>query len=471
MKFEYLFPDIGEGIHEGVLQEWLVQEGDLVKEGQSVAEVETDKVTAEIPSARTGTVQELKFKKGDTINVGDVFIVIETEGGAGAAETGAAEAKQPAPAGTEAMKEEETDAGSPAVPEGAKKKDLDEKEEVVEEETAGVVGEVVASSREIPPSTEGREAAPRAAETRKALATPVARQMARDLGVDISSVEGTGPNGRVMKEDITKAAGSGRPAEAARKTQPAAAGSEPGRPAAPLDSSEERVERIPLSKIRQTIAARMTQSRFTIPHTTAMDEIDITALDDFRKKYKDVLKDEGVSLTYLPFIIKATIIALKQYPEFNSELDEATNEIILKHFYHIGVATDTDRGLMVPVVRDADRLSIVELAKAIEDVTGRAKDNEVELKELKGSTFSVTNYGSIGGYFGIPIINYPEAAVLGLGRITKKPVVEGDEIVIRKVLPLSLSYDHRTIDGASGARFLNTLRDLLTDPEMLLLKS
>lgn len=470
MKFDYLFPDIGEGIHEGVLHEWLVQEGDFVKEGQPVAEVETDKVTAEIPSARTGTVQALKFKKGDTINVGDVFIVIETEGTEAApAESGKGPeggAAEPAKAQAGAVTERAGDGGSQAVPAGATKQELDEKEEVVEEETAGVVGEVVASSREIPPSTEGREATPKAAETKKALATPVARQMAKDLGVDIDTVSGTGPNGRVMKEDIQKAASAGRPAEA--KTQPPAE----ARAVSPPEVSEEgRVERIPLSKIRQTIAARMTQSRFTIPHTTAMDEIDVTALDEFRKKYKDTLKEEGVALTYLPFIIKAAIIALKQYPEFNSELDEENNELILKHFYHIGVATDTERGLMVPVVREADRLSIVELAGAIEDITGRAKANEVELKELKGSTFSVTNYGSIGGYFGIPIINYPEAAVLGLGRITKKPVVEGDEIVIRKVLPVSLSYDHRTIDGASGARFINTLRELLTDPEMLLLRS
>lgn len=470
MKFEYLFPDIGEGIHEGILQEWLVKEGDPVKEGQPVAEVETDKVTAEIPSSRTGTVLELKFKKGETINVGDSFIVIETEGEAAAAEeTGASPGQQRKKEGGGALTEEATESASQTVPEGAKKQELDEKEEVVEEETAGVVGEVVASSREIPPSSEGREGAPTEAEVRKALATPVARQMAKDLGVDINSVTGTGPNGRVMKEDITKAAAE-KEADKAREVKSGTA-----LPQSRTDTAgyrgEERVERIPLTKIRQTIAARMTKSRFTIPHTTAMDEIDVTALDDFRKKYKDLLKEEGVALTYLPFIIKAVILALKQYPEFNSELDEEADELVLKHFYNIGVATDTDRGLMVPVVPEADRLSLVELAGVLADITGRAKENKVELKELRGGTFTVTNYGSIGGYYGIPIINYPEAAVLGLGRITKKPVVIGDEIVIRKILPLSLSYDHRTIDGASGARFLNTLRDLMTDPEMLLMRS
>lgn len=488
MKYEYLFPDIGEGITEGTLFAWLVKEGDPVKEGQSVAEVETDKVTAEIPSARTGTVLELKFKVGDTINVGDVFIVIETEDKGGARPvqvTAAAPAEQEKieDANKGANKEikqevskEGTEAGGEAEPKELKKEDLKEKEEVLEEETAGVVGEVIASSREIPPSTEGQETTPEITDKKKALATPVARQMAKELGVEITAIQGTGPNGRVMKEDIKKAAESKAGAETA--TAAPAAGAVKAETGIPEKSESitalhggEPVERVPLTKIRKTIAARMTKSRFTIPHTTAMDEFDITALDTFRNKYKDVLKDQGVSLTYLPFIIKAVIITLKEFPEFNSELDEVNNEIILKHFYHLGIATDTDRGLMVPVVRNADKLSIIELAKAIEDITSRAKENKVALEELKGSTFSVTNYGSIGGYFGIPIINYPEAAVLGLGRITKKPIVVDDEIVIRKMLPLSLSYDHRTIDGASGARFLNSLRDLLADPELLLLKS
>ena len=461
MKFEYVFPDIGEGIHEGVLFEWLVAEGDFVKEGQSVAEVETDKVTTEIPSARTGKVLELKFKKGDTINVGDVFIVIDTEGDSSDSSK-PEDSKQDGEALKDKVEEDNlVDSKEP------KKDDLDEKEEVLEEETAGVVGEVVASSREIPPSTEGQETSPKTSEKKKVLATPVARQMAKDLGVEITAIEGSGPNGRVMKEDVKKASESKKETMREKPEQ-----AKPGEKlSASQVISEEKVERVPLTKIRQTIATKMAESRFTIPHTTAMDEIDVTVLDDFRKKYKEVLKEEGVSLTYLPFIIKAVIIALKKYPEFNSELDEENNELILKHFYNIGVATDTDRGLMVPVVKDADKMSIVELAQAIEDVTGRAKENEVTLQELRGSTFSITNYGSIGGYFGIPIINYPEAGILGLGRIVKKPVVEGDRIVIRKVLPLSLSYDHRTIDGASGARFLNTIRDLLTNPEMLLLKS
>lgn len=476
MKFEYRFPDIGEGITEGTLFKWFVKEGDFIKEGEPVAEVETDKVTADIPSARTGTVQKLNFNIGDTINVGDVFIVIDTEGGS---EAGTKEvinedvAKKEEIVEKGDIKAEALDNKSKAVPKEAEKTDLAEKEEVLEEETAGVVGEVIASSREIPPSTEGQEKAQQSSEPKKALATPVARKMAKDLGVDITTVDGTGPNGRVMKEDISKVAGpkADNGKVAATTTDAFVNTSTDTGIESSVETSVEKEERIPLTSIRKTIAARMSQSRFTIPHTTAMDEIDVTALDTFRNKYKEVLKEQGVSLTYLPFIVKAVILALKEYPEFNSELDEANNEIILKHYYHIGIATDTDRGLMVPVVRDADKLSTLDLAEAIESITTRAKENKIALHELKGSTFTVTNYGSIGGYFGIPIINYPEAAVLGLGRIVKKPVVIDDEIVIRKMLPLSLSYDHRTIDGSSGVRFLNTLRDLLADPEMLLLKS
>lgn len=435
MKFEYRFPDIGEGITEGVIMKWFVNVGDNINEGDSVAEVETDKVTAEIPSPKSGKVLELMAKKGDKINVGQVFISIDTSS-----------------EGVSTSEEEDI------------KQALPEKLEVVEEETAGVVGEVIASSDLIPPSTEKLTSVTKIDKNKKILATPVARQMAKDLGVDIAIVQGSGPNGRVMKEDIQNAKVIIPEQRQELKT--------PVKEIKPaLSILDDRIERIPLNSIRKTIAARMTQSRFTIPHTTAMDEIDITKLDDFRKKYKDVLKEEDIHLTYLPFVIKAVIVALKQFPEFNSSLDEEKEELVLKYFYHMGIATDTMRGLMVPVIREADRMSIVELAKAIEDISTRAKDNKIQLNELKGSTFSITNYGSIGGYFGIPIINFPESAILGLGRVVKKPIVRDDEIVIAKILPLSLSYDHRTIDGASGARFLNVLKELLGDPDLLLLKS
>lgn len=432
MKFEFEFPDVGEGIHEGVITKWLVKEGDEVSEGQSIVEVETDKVTTEIPSPRSGKILDLKANKGDTINVGSVFVTIQT----GSAST-----------------DEDVDSKNDKVEEV--------ESEIVEEETAGVVGEVVSSSMVIPPSDEIKKVVEVKSSTEKVLATPVARKLAKDLEIDINTIKGTGPNGRVMKDDIYKA--SEPSLEDIKKPEEIKK--------VPLQISDnEDVERIKLTKIRKTISQKMSESRFTIPHTTAMDEVDITKLYEFRKKYKEILKDD-INLTYLPFIVKATIVALKQFPEFNASLDEENDELVLKKYYNIGIATDTERGLMVPVVKNADKLSITDLAKAIEEISSKAKENKIELSQLKGGSFSITNYGSIGGYFGIPIINYPESGILGLGRVTKKPVVKYDEIVIAYVLPLSLSYDHRIIDGASGARFLNVLKELLSDPEMLLLKA
>ncbi|NMA85759.1 MAG: 2-oxo acid dehydrogenase subunit E2 [Tissierellia bacterium] len=425
MKYEFRFPDIGEGIHEGSIMKWLVKEGENIEEGESLVEIETDKVTTEIPSPKSGKVLELKFEEGDTINVGEVFVIIDILG--------------------ETVEELE---------------ELEEKAEVVEEETAGVVGEVIASSEEIPASTEGQITVSEKSREKKVLATPVARQMAKDLGVDITKVQGTGPNGRVMKEDIRKA---NETKKSIAETREMSVERE--------IITEDNMERIPLTRIRKTIAEQMTKSRFTIPHTTAMDEIDISELVEFRRKHKDKLMNEDIKLTYLPFIIKAVVKVLKEYPEFNSSFDEENEELILKYFYHIGIATDTDRGLMVPVLKDVDRKSVVDIAREIEDLSTRAKNNQVEISELRGSTFTITNYGSIGGLYGIPIINYPESAILGIGRIVKKPIVKDDEIVIAHMLPLSLSYDHRIIDGASGARFLNLMTELLKDPEILLLKS
>ncbi len=440
MRFEFQFPDIGEGIHEGIITKWLVNVGDMIKEGDSVAEVETDKVTTEIPSPKTGKIVELRANNGDTIHVGDVFVVIDTEGNA------------------EDVSPED------------KKDTLTEKKEIVEEENAGVVGEVISSSEVIAPSDENKSDSEDKSNVSKVLATPVARKLAKDLGVDINKVVGSGPSGRVMKEDIIKAS-----KEITVEKQKVVL-DETLKTTADLKQEktiieDERIERIPLTKIRKTISEKMTQSKFTIPHTTAMDELDVTELYEFRKKYKDSLKEEEINLTFMPFIIKATISVLKKMPEFNSTFDEENDELVLKKFYHIGIATDTDRGLMVPVIRDADRLSIIELARKVEEISNNAKNNQIELKDLKGSSFTITNYGSIGGYYGIPIINYPESAILGVGRIVQKPIIKDNEIVKAWILPLSLSYDHRIIDGASGARFLNMMKDLLENPEMLLLKA
>ncbi len=450
MKFDFKFPDVGEGIHEGTIVKWLVEEGQEIEEGDSLLEVETDKVTTDIPSPKDGKVLELKGKEGDTIHVGNIFVVLDIEGEEG-------EISAAGGGSGDAFKEED------------KEEKLGEKEEELEEETAGVVGEVLVSSQEIPPSHEvSRQKKDPQEREKKVLATPVARAMAKDLGIDINKLDGTGPAGRVMKADIQRA----KDLEKDKKEEV----EEVQRTSKTLELSQDeddgRYERVPLTRIRKTIAEKMSESRFTIPHTTVMDEIDVSQLDLFRKKYKDSLKEEGVSLTYLPFIIKASIAALKELREFNASLDEENQEMVYKNFYNIGIATDTDRGLMVPVIRDADKKSIVELAGEIVDLSSRARENQLELRELQGGTFTLTNYGSIGGHFGIPIINYPESAILGLGRIVKKPIVDKDEnIVVGKMLPISLSYDHRIIDGSRGSQFVNILKELLADPDMLFLKS
>lgn len=440
--YEYKFPDIGEGITEGTLLSWLVQEGDTVKEGQDLAEVETDKVTTHIPSAASGTVFRLHVKEGDILEVGKVFITIDD---------GSEEKKRPATAES---------APAPAIDPDTQKTepvpDLDDEEE---EEVAGVVGELVAGKGVIPPSEEGRAEKPRETKKKKALATPVARKMAKDLGVDINEITGTGPGGRVMKEDIQAYSHDDK----APKKDPPETASEPKK-----HSDGERREAV--SRIRQTIAQKMTESQQKLVHTTSMEEIDVSALFAFREKHKTRVGDD-IKLTYLPFILKAIVLGLKKFPVFNSHYDEENREIVYKDAYHIGIATDTERGLMVPVLFDADQKSILELAKEMEEIAEKARENTLTLEQLRGGTFSITNYGSIGGTFGTPIINYPESAILGVGRIQEKPVVRDGRIVIGHLLPLSLSYDHRIIDGAGGVRLIRFIEEALSDPEMLLLRS
>lgn len=446
--FEYKFPDIGEGITEGTLIKWLVDIGDEVKEGQDLAEIETDKMTTTIPSAATGKVHELHVEEHGTLEVGKVFISID-DGTKGAAPKETLE-DTPAPA---AEKEEK-----PSVKEESK--DINGEPERKTDEEAGVVGTLISSQEELPPSTEGTSTEKKAPVKKKVLATPVARKLAKDLQVDIHEIEGTGPGGRVMKEDIHKFADSKK----AMKEEPLPIKSEE------KIAHEQGERREPITRIRKTISQRMSESKNHLVHTTSMEEIDVSALVAFRERMKEVV-GEDVKLTYLPFIMKAIVLALKEFPIFNSTFDEEKEEIVYKQNYHLGIATDTDRGLIVPVLFDVDRKSIIELAQGIEELAELVRDNKFTLEHLRGSTFSITNYGAIGGSFGTPIINYPESAILGIGRIQQKPIVKDGMLAIGHLLPLSLSYDHRMIDGASGVRFMRFLEEALRDPDMLLLRS
>ena len=433
--FEFKFADIGEGIHEGKLLEWLVKEGDLIENGDSLFLVETDKVNAEIPSPLAGKIAGLKASVGDIIKVGDVVVVI--------------------------------DDGAGKISEAGKKSEGElEVEELVgvEEKGAGVVGEITISN-DVIPSFHEPQAVSASKKKKKVLATPVARKMAKDLGIDITEIDGTGTQGRVMKEDIQNFYSSRKPREAA--APPIVS----HHVQAPMEYKfEGPVEESELSSVRRIISDAMTASKQNIPHAVMMDEFDVTDLVIFRKEAKESAETKGVRLTYLPFIIKALSIALKEYPVFNSVYDKANEKIIYKKYYNIGIATDTDRGLLVPVVKGVDHLSILDVAQEMNKLIEESRDHTISLDKLQGGTFSITNYGAIGSLFGTPIIKYPEVAILGIGKIIRKPVfADNGEIVARHFMPVSLGIDHRIIDGADAGRFANRLKELLSSPKLLLM--
>ncbi len=437
MRYIFKFPDIGEGVHEGKILKWHVEKGQRVAMGDPVVQVETDKVVADIPAPRDGAVVDRFGAVGEIINVGDALIELEIEGVTGA-EAQAIAAEKPKP----------------------------RTQEPVDEVGFGVVGtiEVAGDAAVLPAGSEGLPAAPAAPEAaprRKALATPVSRAMARELGVDIDQVAGTGPGGRVMKSDIQAHL------DAQRTTVPAPAA---GAAAAAAQAPDVlRVEYEPLSMIRKAIARNMAVSKGTAAHMTVIDEVEVSELVALRRNQKDRLQALGVNLTYLPFVLKAVAGALKRHRSLNSQLDLENNRMIYKLDVNIGIAVDTDDGLVVPVIRHADRLTIVELAARIQEFAARARERKLTLDDFKDGTFTVTNYGAIGGLFGVPVINYPQAAILGIGRIVERPVVRDGQLAVGRVMPLSLSVDHRIVDGGATTRFLGDVMASLQEPVGMLL--
>jgi len=429
MRYIFKFPDIGEGLDEGTIVEWLVSKGQAIELGEALVTMETDKVVANIPSPKTGTITALYGKVGETIHVGDALVEIEIEGVE----------------------------GEKAVDEAQKGSDLN----MVEEEAAGVVGtiEVAGNDAILTSSAEGMDETE--SESGKAkgkiLATPVSRALAKDMGIDINDVQGTGPAGRVMKDDILN--------YSKISTKPATA-------TATHDAIEAKslVEIEPLSQIRKTIAKNMLLSKHNAAHMTVFDEVEISELERIRKKFKQKYADEGLKLTYLAFVIKATAMALKRFRTLNSEMDMENGNMIYKNYYNIGIAVDTEKGLMVPVIRNADKLSIKEIAGEIEVFSVKARNGEISLDDMKDGTFTITSFGSIGGKFAVPVINYPQAGILGVGRVSKQPVVNDDKIEVGLVLPISLSVDHRIADGGDAARFVNTVMDFLADPVSLIIE-
>ncbi|MGG7618687.1 dihydrolipoamide acetyltransferase family protein [Bacillus coreaensis] len=436
MSFQFKLPDIGEGIHEGEIVKWFVKAGDKVQEDDVLCEVQNDKAVVEIPSPVAGTVEEVLVGEGTVATVGQVLITFDAPGY-----------------------------------ENLKFKGDDHEEEAPKQEEQAPAAEASTTNNGVAETQASVDP------NRRVVAMPSVRKYAREKGVNITLVAGSGKNGRVLKEDI-EAFLNGGAAPAAVETAPAApevateAAQETAKPAAtPIPQGQYPETREKMSGIRKAIAKAMVNSKHTAPHVTLMDEIDVAKLVAHRKKYKDVAANKGIKLTFLPYVVKALTSALREFPALNTSIDDATSEIIHKHYYNIGIAADTEKGLLVPVVKDADRKSLFAISNDINELAGKARDGKLAPDEMKGASCTITNIGSAGGQWFTPVINHPEVAILGIGRIAEKAIVVNGEIVAAPVLALSLSFDHRMIDGATAQHALNHIKRLLNDPELLLMEA
>jgi pyruvate dehydrogenase E2 component (dihydrolipoamide acetyltransferase) len=403
--FEFKLPDLGEGVVEGEIVKWLVKPGDAVAEDQGLVELMTDKATVTVPSPRAGRVASVHGREGEMAKVHTLLVTLEVEG------AGAAVAVAPAPA---------------AVP-----------------------------GKTAPAAVPQRE-------TAKVLATPVTRRMAREHGIDLGAIAGTGPQGRVLKADLM----------AALEAEPERAAPRPAeRPRlVPLPHAAQD-ERIPLRGLRKKIAEKMVRSKYTAPHSTFVEEVDFSELVRLRKRINEALASGGeeTKLSFLPFVFKALLPVMKRFPALNANFDDASQELVVRGAYNFGLATATDEGLTVPVVKDVDRWTLRQLAEEIARLAAAARDRKLKLEELSSGTFTVTSLGTSGGLFALPIINYPEVAILGLHRIRRRPVVVDDQVAIREMATVSLSFDHRVIDGLVAADATYALIHHLEHPETLLL--
>lgn len=448
MSKEFKLPDLGEGIHEAQVVNVMISEGDEVAEDQMVMEVETDKASVELPVPYAGKITALNVKQGDTVKVGQVLLVVGGDGAAAPARPAAAEA--PAPKAVSAP--------------------------------AAAVASASASSTPPPVTPTAVAEAPSYHDDGPIPAAPAVRRLARENNVDLRHVNGTGSGGRILKEDVERFVLTGASGRVAAQSAPAAApsGMSAGAPAslAPVAGGEALpdfsqwgpVRREAVPQIRKAISRQMVKA-WTLPRVTHGDEADVTDLEAFRKEHGAVMAQQGAKLTITTFIVKAVAGALRQMPVFNSSFDEAAGEIIYKDYVHIGMAVDTDRGLMVPVLRDADRKGLMTISKEMKEISEKAREFKLPIEGMRGGTFTVTNVGSLGGTFSTPMINYPEVAILGMGKMQEKPVVKDGQIVVRKMMPLFLSFDHRVVDGADGARFTRMIIDFLENPLNLLLAS
>jgi pyruvate dehydrogenase E2 component (dihydrolipoamide acetyltransferase) len=461
MSFEFRLPDIGEGIHEGEIVKWFIKPGDKVEEDDVLCEVQNDKAVVEIPSPVAGTVEDLLVEEGTVAVVGDVLIKFDAPG---------YEDLQFKGGHGDDEKKEEPKANE--VTEGQVQGVAEQGQAVGKEPSQSNTDEQTISAGE-----QGGQQNEEVDPDRRVIAMPSVRKLAREKGVDIRKVSGSGKNGRVTKEDIQSFLEGGAataPAEQKETAQAAESAKEetPKKAAAQKIPEGELPEtREPMSGMRKAIAKAMVNSKHTAPHVTLMDEVDVTKLWAHRKKFKEVAAEKGVKLTFLPYVVKALTSALREFPALNTSLDDSTSEIVHKHYYNIGIAADTDKGLLVPVVKNADRKSMFSISDEINELAGKARDGKLSGDEMKGASCTITNIGSAGGQWFTPVINHPEVAILGVGRIAEKPVVKNGEIVAAPVLALSLSFDHRMIDGATAQHALNHIKRLLNDPELLLMEA
>lgn len=438
MAFEFRMPDIGEGIHEGEIVKWFVKPGDEVNEDDILCEIQNDKAVVEIPSPVAGKVEEILVDEGSVAVVGDVLIRLDAPGYENMQFKGDAHVEEDS---------SKTEAQVQATAEDGKVEDTKQQE-----------------TKEVPLSSEIEVA-------KRVIAMPSVRKFARENGVDIQLVEGTGKNGRILKEDIIRYMEGGQTVQEAPKVVEEKQEAVAEIPQIPVLEGEFLETREKISGIRKAIAKAMVHSKQTAPHVTLMDEVDVSNLVAHRKKFKDVAAEKGIKLTYLPYVVKALVAMLREFPEFNRSFDDETQEIVQKHYYNVGIAADTERGLLVPVIKHADRKSIFTIASEINDLATKAREGKLAPNEMKGGSMSITNIGSAGGQWFTPVINHPEIAILGLGRISEKPIIKEGEIIAAPMLALSLSFDHRMIDGALAQNALNYLKRLLSDPELLLMEA
>lgn len=433
MAFEFRMPDIGEGIHEGEIVKWFVKAGDQVKEDDILCEIQNDKAVVEIPSPVEGKVEDILVEEGKVAVVGDVLIRFDAPGYENLKLKG------------DVHHDESEEQTNTEVPVSVN----EEKEENTNEEVNQV-------------------------DSKRVIAMPSVRKFARDNNVDIRFVTGTGKNGRILKEDVINFMEnkSAPVIETTVKTSEVETTQEPKGSVPSINLEGEFLEtREKITPIRKAIAKAMVQAKQTAPHVTLMDEVDVTKLVAHRNKFKEIAAEKGIKLTYLPYVVKALVSTLKQFPEFNRSYDERAEEIIQKHYYNIGIAADTEKGLLVPVIKHADRKSIFEISKEINELAIKAREGKLLPNEMKGGSCSITNIGSAGGQWFTPVINYPEIAILGIGRISEKPIIKNSEIIAAPMLALSLSFDHRMIDGALAQNALNHIKRLLSEPELLLMEA